>query len=51
MSIACLLIVVEFREKTGVGNGVMDTEISSLATYLVYFIVWRENLGIFQKPL
>ena len=34
----------EFRGKRGVEKGAMAAEMSSPATYLAYFIVWRVNL-------
>ena len=39
----------EFREKKDVGKGMKAAEISSLATYVVHFIVWRENLSISSR--
>ena len=49
MSLACLLCVtleIEFRGKLGVGMRRMGAERSSRAcSYLVYYIVWRENLS------
>ena len=41
----------EFHEKSDVGKGAMAAEISSLATYFVHFIVWRENLSISSRNL
>ena len=35
----------EFHGKTCVGKGAMAAETSSPASYLVYYIVWREKLG------
>ena len=49
MSLACLLCVtleIKFRGKRGVGIRRMGAERSSRAcSYLVYYIVWRENLS------
>ena len=32
-------------EKSGVGKGGLAAEMSSCATYLAYFIVWKVNLN------
>ena len=39
---------LEFCGKSGVGKVVLAAEMSSRATYLVYFIVWKVNLN--PKP-
>ena len=36
---------LKFCGKSGVGKGVLAAEMSSRATYLVYFIAWKMNLN------
>ena len=42
---------LEFCGKSGVGKGVLAAEMSSCATYLVYFIAWKVNLNKLSRNL
>ena len=42
---------LEFCGKSGVGKGVLAAKMSSRATYLVYFIVWKVNLNKLSRNL
>ena len=49
MSIPCILIVVEFREKAGVGNGVMTLRFHSLSPALRILLYGRRIWEYFKN--